>query len=166
MLRKTRLFVALVALALPVVAVAGPGHDHGTPWFDMENCAFCKHLVQDPELLDHVTWESYKIHNGAVTLSMVEPAYVKPYAEAMAAMEALGAKMESGGVNPMTVKMCGHCMAYGELMMAGAEIETVGSDELQVHLMTSSDPEVVAKIHEFTQRNIDEMTKMAAAETQ
>jgi hypothetical protein len=70
--------------------------------------------------------------------------------------------MEKGEVNPMAVKMCGHCQAYGKLAMAGAHLEAVYGDAAEVSLMTSDDPEVVAMIHEFAQRNIDEMAKMAS----
>ncbi len=162
---KAIVFLALVALAAP--ALAGDAHQHPmktkSGWFDMENCGFCQNLVKDPQLLEHMQWENHIIPNGSLSITVVEPAYAAAYAEAMGAMMALGEKMHSGAVDPTKVKMCGHCAAYGQLMMAGAHMEEVDGEAADVTLITSSDPQVVAKIHEFTNRTNKEMDELMAA---
>lgn len=149
----------LMILALPLLAGE---HTSASGWFDMENCAFCKSLTEDPELLAHVTWENHKIQNGSMTITTVDPAYAAAYAKASKAMEDLGTKMTSGEVNPMEVKMCGHCQAFGQLMMAGVRMEKVVGEAAEVMLLTSDDPNIVAMIHEMTDRDIEEMKLMAA----
>ena len=123
-----------MCLAVPVLA--GDPHAQAmktkSGWFDMENCAFCKNLVKNPELLNHIQWENHATANGAVSITVVEPAYEAAYAEAMGAMEALGEQMHSGKVDPTKVKMCGHCAAYGQLMMAGVNMENVDGEAADV----------------------------------
>lgn len=167
---KKTLFVTLFVMALSAVAMAGPetGASAGagdTPWFDLENCAFCKNLMQDPELMDHMSWETHEISNGAMIITTVDPGYEASYEKACAAMEGLGEKMMSGEVNPMSVKVCGHCRTWGQLMMAGVKTEVVKGDQAEVTLMTGDTPELVAQIHEYAERNEEEMARMAEAET-
>ncbi len=162
---KTILILALVAFAVP--ALAGDPHQHPmktkSGWFDMENCGFCKNLVKDPALLEHMQWESHILPNGSLSITVVEPAYAASYAEAMGAMQALGQKMHSGEVDASKVTMCGHCAAYGGLMMAGANFQEVDGEAADVMLITSADPQVIAKIHEFTNRTNQEMAEFMAA---
>jgi hypothetical protein len=132
-------------------------------WFDMENCVFCKNLIEDPGLLPHMTWESHKIANGMVQIFTVQPQYKQSYAKCMQAMETIGNDMMSGKVNPMEAKMCGSCAAYGQLMMAGAKNEHVPGDAADVSLITADDPALVVKIHEICDRNNKEMALMMGA---
>jgi hypothetical protein len=162
---KTVGVILLMCLAVP--ALAGDPHAQAmktkSGWFDMENCAFCKNLVKNPELLNHMQCENHATANGAVSVTIVEPAYKAAYAEAMGAMMALGEQMHSGKVDPTKVKMCGHCAAYGQLMMAGVNMENVDGETADVMLMTSSDPQVIAKIHEYVTRTNQEMGELMAA---
>ena len=133
-------------------------------WFDLENCVFCKNMLEDPGLLPHMTWENHKVANGMLQIFTVQPEYKKSYAKCMQAMETVGNDMMNGKVNPMEAKMCGSCAAYGQLMMAGAKMENVQGDAADCALMTSSDPAVVAKIHEFCDRNNKEMALLMGRE--
>lgn len=161
-MKTIALLVTIVLVALPALAGDHPMKT-ASGWFDMDGCEFCKNLTVEPELLEHMTWESHTIGNGMITISTVEPEYAEAYATANKAMEKLGGDMMSGAVNPMQVKMCGHCSAFGQLMMAGAEMEVVTGDVADVSLITSADPALVKRIHEFCDRNNDEMAKMMAA---
>jgi hypothetical protein len=107
-------------------------------------------------------WENHTIPSGALSITVVEPGYEAAYAKAMGAMQALGMKMHSGEVDPTTVKMCGHCAAYGQLMMAGANMQEVDGEAADVILITSADPQVVAQIHEFTRRTNQEMQELTS----
>ena len=163
---KTILILALVAFAVP--ALAGDPHQHAmktkSGWFDMENCGFCKNMVKNPGLLEHIQWENHVIANGSLSITVVDPAYAGAYAEAMGAMQALGQSLHSGAVDPATVKMCGHCAAFGELLMAGAHMEEVDGEAADVTLFTSTDPQIVARIHEFANRTNQEIRQLMAAE--
>jgi hypothetical protein len=155
---KTSAFLlALLVFALPVLAGEHGAMKTPSGWFDMETCAFCKNLTTDPGLLEHATWESHAIENGMIYIMTVAPEYAESMAKASAAMEELGAKMQSGQVNPATVKMCGSCQAFGQLMMAGVKMETVKGDAAEVTIVTSTDPALVAKMHEIVDRNTQEM---------
>jgi hypothetical protein len=131
------------------------------PWFDMENCSFCKTLTEDPGLLDNMTWEHHDIANGALSLTMVNDEFKESYLKAQKKMEKLGMEMAGGKAE---VHMCGHCEAYGGFMMLGAKFEVVESGAGWIILMTSDKPEVIKKIHEFAQRNRDELAKMEKSE--
>jgi len=158
---KLTFSILLMLLALP--ALAG---DHGamkteSGWFDMENCAFCKNLVEDPGLLSHSTWENYNISNGSMSIMTVDPAYAESMARAGKAMEELGTKMQTGQVDPTKVEMCGHCQAFGMLIMSGARLETIEGKVASVTLITSDDPKLVARIQEMTDRDNKEMASIA-----
>jgi len=155
----------VVSLALVLVMIAAMGavaedmkaDMSKTKWFDPANCEFCKHLLDNPDLLEHMTHDYYDISNGAVAITTVAPEYRDAYNKAMAAMIALGTDMESGKRNPMEVKMDGQCQAYGMLMMAGAKTDYVQSKAADVMVMTATDEETVKKIHDFAEKNRAEM---------
>lgn len=156
------LFSAL-AIVIAAVAIADePAHE--TPWFDMPNCDFCKHLTTDPHLLENMTWEHHNISNGALSITAVKPEFRDSYMKAETAMMELGEKMEKGEVQMSDVKMCGSCMAYGALMAAGAKFEYVPGDAAIVVLMTSDNPEVVKQIQAYAAKNREEMAKWETAE--
>ncbi len=162
----------VMAIVLAIVLVAAIGAvaedmkaDMGaTKWFDPANCEFCKHMIENPELLSHMTHDYYDIHNGTVAITTVAPEFRADYKKAMDAMMALAADMESGKRNPMEVKMDGQCQAYGMLMMAGAKADYVTSDKADVMVMTANDEETVKKIHDFAERNRAEMAVWKAEE--
>jgi hypothetical protein len=129
----------------------------------MENCAFCKHLLKDPKLLDNMTWEHHDISNGLVSITTVKPEFRKSYQEAMAAMEDLGAKLEKGEVDIKDLKLCGSCQFWGMLEQMGAKIEFVKGKMADVVIMTSDNPEVVKKIKEYGQRTREELAKWEEA---
>lgn len=153
----------LLLFALAFVMTA-PAADAGeTAWFDMENCVFCQHLVKDPKLLENLSWEHHDIKNGAMTISVVKPEYRESYKAAQKEMMAEGQKLQSGEVAFTDVKMCGHCQAYGKLMMMGVKIEYVQGEAADVLLMTSGDPEMVKEIQIFAKHNRDETAKLEKA---
>lgn len=165
-MKKTVLFAVTAILfasltLLNGVGNAGPGE---SAWFDMQGCAFCKNLVKDPALMKNMTWEHYDISNGAVVITTVKPESKKSYVEAKTAMMDIGKKLETGQLTMDKVPMCGHCQAYGKLMMMGAKMESVEGSQADVTILTSDKPEVVKEIKAFAQRNRDEVAKMEQAE--
>jgi hypothetical protein len=134
----------------------------GSKWFDMPNCEFCKNLIEDEHLLENMTWEHHDITNGCLTITTVSPEYMDSYKKAQDAMMTVGEEMQSGKRNPMEVKMCGHCQAYGGLMMAGAKTEYVKGDAAEIVLMTADDEATIKKIKEFAEKNRVELAKWKA----
>ena len=169
---KTIALIATACAVLTLAAAAGAGEHpaqtaHPTKtasgWFDLENCQFCKNLLKDPELLPHMTWESHNIEGGMIQIATVDPAHAASYAKCNQAMEKLGSSMMDGTVNPMTVKMCGSCTEFGQLMMAGVKMEKVDGDAADVTVITSADPALVTRIHQYCDRNNKEMALMMGA---
>lgn len=164
-MKKIALISGFVVLAMPLLAslaLAGNHTKAGSGWFDFENCAFCKNMAEHPGLLEHSTWETHEIKNGMLTIMSVEPAYADAWAKAENAMSELGMKIQNGEVNPMGLKMCGHCQTYGLLMMGGkVKMEEVRGDVATVSLATSDDPGAVKELHSICERNRKEMAMMA-----
>jgi len=140
------------------IATAGESLKSSSGWFDFENCEFCQNLTKDSDLLDHSTWENFPIANGMINILSVESDYADDMAKAEAAMSALGAKMQSGEVNPMAVKTCDHCRSFGMLMMSGAvNVERVEGTAAVVTIFTSEDETVVEQLQEQARRDTAEM---------
>ncbi|HDS02031.1 MAG TPA: hypothetical protein ENO22_13265 [candidate division Zixibacteria bacterium] len=132
----------------------------GKSWFDMENCAFCKNLIAEPGLLEHSDWENHKIDNGAIMVTTVEDEYLPAMRKVNANMMAVAEKLQKGE----QLYLCGMCSAYGELWMSGAKIQTVETNHGYVEIFTSDDPEMVAKIHAFADKNNEEMARLMEME--
>jgi hypothetical protein len=147
----------LVIMTVAVLALFSAAISEDKPWFDMENCSFCKTLTEDPHLMDNITWENYDISNGLLTVTIVKPESKDSYLNAQKGMEKMAMEMAGGKTD---VNMCGHCETYGSLMMAGAKFEHIESGAGYISLMTTDNPELLAKIQKFGQRNRDEFAKM------
>jgi hypothetical protein len=150
----------LLAAALMLLMVSSLGADD-KPWFDMENCAFCRHLVNEPGLMDHMQWEYHLLTDGMLSITHVEEGYEEAYVRAQKNMEKTGQEMLKTGDMP---PMCGHCEAYGNLMMTGVKPQHVRSEFGDIVIWTSDDSTVVRKLHRFAKRNIEELAKLEAAE--
>ena len=162
---KKTIVLAVLVLAVGVAGAAFAEEGTKTseaPWFDMENCAFCKHLLKDPKLLENMIWEHHDISNGLLMVTTVKPECQKSYQEAMGAMMDLGQKLEKGEVDMKDIKMCGSCQHWGMLEKTGAKFEHVQGKTADIMLMTSDKPEVVKKIQEYGQRSREELAKMEA----
>ena len=142
-------FVACLGLGL-AVAEAGD-----KAWFDMENCAMCQNLSGEPGLLDHMTWENHVISNGMMSFTSVDPEYQEKYEKAKKNMEATGQKLMSGE----QMNLCGSCMSFGGLVMAGVNMEVVNIKAGEVMLMTSTDEALVKKIQDHAKKNSEEYEK-------
>ena len=159
MKRTTLLVVGLLFAGLTVVSA---GETTETAWFDMENCAFCKSITAEKGLMENMKFKNYDITNGVMTVTTVNPEYKDAYMRANKKMEELGTKMMSGEVNPTTVKMCGHCSAYGGFMMKGVVVDYVQAEVGDIVVMTSATPEMVTEIQAFAKKNETEFAKMEA----
>ena len=154
-----RITIGSMLLLLAPTILAAPAYPE-THWYDLDNCAYCRNLTRDQQLLDHVTWESHLISDGALTVTVVAPAFEDSYHQAQAAMAELARKVKSGEIDPTSMKVCGRCEAYGRLVTSGVTTETVVGEQAEITLVTADSPELVARIHEFVKRNIAEMEHM------
>lgn len=154
-LHKIALCFAVGLLVVSGLALAGEG-----AWFDMEHCSFCKNLLTDPELLDHMTWEQVGISKGIISITTVEEEYADSFAKASAAMEAAGKAAEQGKQMPM----CNSCMAFGQLMMKGLNSEQLKTKHGEIWIVTSNDPEVVEELHKWAKKNMTELAKWETSE--
>lgn len=145
---KGRHFI-IVALAVMLMSLTAVAEEK--PWFDMENCAFCKNLMTDPHLMDNITWEQYHISNGILVVTTVAPEYEESFEKAMKAMEKLGNDMMEGKVTDVVT--CGHCDFYGMLMASGAKFENFKTKAGYIDLIISDNPEILAKIKEYAANN-------------
>jgi len=165
MKKTTVLAILVLTVGLAVAAFAQEAAKEAgeTPWFDMENCAFCKNLLKDPKLLENMIWEHHDISNGLLSITTVKPEFKKSYDEAMQAMMDLGQKLEKGEVEIKDLKLCGSCQHWGMLEQMGAKFEHIQGKTADITLITSDKPEVIAKIKEYGQRNREELAKMEEA---
>ena len=131
------------------------------PWFDLQNCSFCKHLTTDPKLMENMTWDHYDISNGVISVTTVNPEFMASYKKAMDEMEKVGAEMTKGKTD---VYMCGNCEYYGKMMQAGVKFEYVPTKTGVIVLFTSDKPEVIDMIKKYGQRNREELAKWEAQE--
>ena len=172
------LTLGLILLAMPALAGDHPsshvdkhaeGHSGNHPmatksgWFDLQNCEFCKNLTADPDLLPHLTWETIKTENGFAQISTCAPEFKDSYNKCNQAIAKLGNDMMTGKVNPMQVKMCGSCAGFGQFMMAGVKTENIHGEAADVMLVSSDDPAIVQKLHDYADRNNQEMAEMMAS---
>ena len=144
-------------LLLVAAAPVSAGDDHS--FLDMENCAFCSSLVEDPSLLMNLGWENHNIADGMVSITTFNtPEAEASYATARKKMEATGAKMMAGE----EMDICGFCQSMTGLMMEGATHEEVEFEGGVVMLLTSTNPETVEHIHTHCGKINEEMKKMEA----
>jgi hypothetical protein len=150
---------AVAVLMMSLLMFSGVMAEEATgPWFDMEHCGFCKTLLDQPELMEHMTWEQHNISNGIMSVTTVDPEFMPQYQKASAAMEEVGKKFAAGE----KVEMCPMCQAMGACYAKGMKTETVKTLHGDVTLMTSDDPALVAEIQAWGKRTNDEMAKMEA----
>jgi hypothetical protein len=154
MCRKAFTLVVFTAILIVFFSMLWAGDER--PWFDLENCEFCKHLMKDPELLNNSDWEHHKIDNGLVTVTTVRDEYMPSFLEAMEHMQETADRLMKGE----QVYMCGMCEAMGALMMKGVKWDMVQTNHGSIDIMTSDDPELVKEIHAFADKTEAEMAKM------
>lgn len=130
------------------------------PWFDLENCAFCKQLSAEPGLVEHMCTEYHDLSNGVMAVTVIDKEYREAYHRAQKNMEKVAEEWNQTGKAPYT---CGFCTAYGEFMFAGVRFEPIHGELAEVLLMTSDDSVMVEKLHAFGKRSTEEMAKLKGA---
>jgi len=156
MIRKT-LALAIALLAIPAAFLYAGDN---TSWMEMENCAMCKNMMQDPGLLNNCTWEHHDIANGIVCVSTVDDKYMDSFKTAVAGMGDVQKKLMNGE----KLHVCNMCQDMLDIMSKGAKSEDIMTKHGAVSVLTSSDPALVARLHTWAQRTNSAMAMMEKAD--
>ena len=157
MLTRRPILPAMIALLLVVAAVAGAAEK---TWFDMDNCAMCKNISANPEMMVNMSWEQHNIKNGIVSIASVQPKYLDAYRTAHKGMMETGMRMHSGE----KLDLCGSCEAFGACLEKGAQYEHIQTSNGDLMIVTADNAEVVAELQNWAKRNKEEMVKHHAEE--
>ena len=152
-MKRLSTFVAAVAL-LMTTAVAD--HHKEAQWLDLQNCEICQCMGEHMHVMQEVSWETHKINHGMLSASVIPDKHRKLMDDLHTKMEAKGKELEAG----KEMKLCGYCSSYGKLKQAGATEQQIKTDFGMIGMLTSNDPEVVAKIHAHADRTIKEFAIM------
>lgn len=150
---KKCLLIAAVMLFTFAVVFAGDA-----PWFDMKKCIFCQKLSDHDGLLDHMKWEHHIISDGCMSVTVVDDDYTDEYKTAMDEMMKVGTELSQGKIaDPY---MCGHCQAYGALIMKGVKMESVETSVGDIMMITSDDPALQKEIKAYAEHTMKAMQEM------
>jgi hypothetical protein len=121
---------------------------------EMKKCDVCKNLIENPELLMSMDWETHKTENGMLSLSTVPKKKKKDFDKVNGkmrhAIEQVTADVKAG----KEVHLCSFCSEMAELMKAGAKQQHIETKTGEIEMCTSDDPAVVKKIHELADKAI------------
>src|SRR5262245_58581680 len=82
---------------------------------EMKKCAVCSVMLEKPELMKDMTWETHKIENGMLSVASVPKELHKEFAamheKMMKNIEKVKADLQQG----KAVQLCGFCQGMGEL---------------------------------------------------
>jgi hypothetical protein len=157
MLSNMKVLVLFGVLMVCVFTIALAGDE---PWFDMVNCEMCKPLGDNPELLEHMSWEIFELSNGILLLSTVDKAYEEPYKKIGVAMQKVVDRIMAGE----EVQLCNSCQAMNMIYSKQPKVENFVTQHGDVTVMTSDDLEVVAEMHAWAKRTNEELAKYEAEE--
>ena len=148
------LLVLILVLAIGSIAMADDA-----PWFDPENCQMCKPIMEIEGLLENMTRESYQIANGMIKVINVTEGYEDKFHRSYEEMMASWQKMISGE----EMQLCGQCQAFVDAWDETVRMETIKTKTGEISLITSTNPETVAKLHEIVKRSAEEMAALMAS---
>jgi hypothetical protein len=127
---------------------------------EFKKCAVCKAMVENSKLMTQTNAETHKIDNGMLCVTTVPKELVKDFASVHAKMMENVAKAKSDIAAGKKVEMCSFCEGMGDLEKAGATHQVIPTSTGAVSLMTSTDPDVVKKIHAQADKAIAMQKKM------
>ena len=126
-------------------------------WFDMENCAICKHMAEHAHIMPDIKWEMTATEKGMITVAVIPEKHQAIMKDAHKKMKKTIAKLEAGE----KMDLCGFCTSYGSLKEAGANIEEFETDGgIMITLVTAERPELIEKIHQHAKKSMEEHKKM------
>jgi hypothetical protein len=161
-MKKTFFAVTTVALASSLASlVIAAAQDEAAMKAEMEKCAVCKNLAANPELMNAMTWETHKIDNGMLCVSTVPKEKKSEFDALNAKMKASIEQVKADEQQGKTPELCELCKDMGDLLKAGAKEKEIALSNGSIHMLTSDDPAVVAKIHASADKAIDMQKQIA-----
>jgi hypothetical protein len=151
--------LVVLLLFAPVLMFANNAAAQDKPWFDTQNCAFCKLFAAEPGLLDHMASEYHNIPDGIVSLTHIDTGYEGAFKHAQAGIGPILQEIQKTGKVPY---MCPHCQKLGEFTMKGVKQEQVVTNYGIVAIYQSGDSAMVAQLQDFGARAAEELAKRQA----
>jgi hypothetical protein len=147
------------ALAVLLCMGLGEAQEEGS-WFDLQSCAFCSHLMQEPGLMENMGWEHHLTQAGMISVTTFKnDAAAEAYERATAKMDEAGKQLAAGA----DLHMCNFCKSMMSLYTSGeVQFEDIPFQGGRILLVSSANPEMVQKIHAHGQRTIDELATLEA----
>ncbi len=161
---------AIVSLAIVGLAVGWSSAVFGEAQHDkllaeMEKCAVCKYMAEKPELMKDMVWETHKIENGMLCLTTVPKELKKDFDAVSEKMARAIEQVKADAPQGKQVELCSFCASMGEMMKLNAKQQHIETQRGAIHMVTSDDPAIVAKIHAFADKAIAEQKKMEQQRT-
>jgi hypothetical protein len=157
---KTRFVISMVAmLTFCLALVQATTEEEITA--EMEKCEICKHLAAKPDLMKNMTWETHKIDNGMLCVSTVPKEQKAEFDALNKEMTTAIEKVKTAEQEGKPAELCEICEGWSELTEAGAKEKEIALTNGSIHLITSSEPAVVAKIHAEADKAIEMQKQLA-----
>ncbi len=150
---------ALMVIAIAALTTAEEKKMAEKPWFDMQNCVFCKELTAQPGLMEHMRHDYHNVSTGTISVLQVDASHMDSFKKAMIGMQTAASKMDPAKM-PF---MCQHCEKLGGLMMnSKIKIDQIETNFGSLTVYATQDSATMAMLHEFATRSNDEGKKMMA----
>jgi hypothetical protein len=161
---KTIVSLAALGLVAGWSSAALAQNDEHSITEEMQKCAVCKNMAENPALMKAMTWETHKLDNGMLCLTTVPKELKKEFDAVSAKMMQEIAKLEADPAHAKEVALCSFCTSMGELHKLNAKMQHIDTKTGGIHLATSDDPAIVKKIHAMADKAIAEQKKMEQQE--
>jgi hypothetical protein len=146
--------VAMLGLAVAWAGTVFAEADKENMLPEMQKCAVCKHLAQNPELMKNMVWETHKIDNGMLCLTTVPKEMKRDFDKVSEKMHQAIEQVQADSKEGKQVDLCEFCASMGELMTLNAKQQHIETRTGAIHMITSDDPAVVKKIHDVADKVI------------
>lgn len=157
-----KILLTLATMSILVVAALATAEEKKTaekPWYDMQNCVFCKELTAQPGLMEHMKHDYHNVSTGTISVLQVDASHMDAFKKAMVGMQSVAGKMEQGKMP----YMCQHCEMMGSLMMnSNIKIDQIETNFGSLTVYATQDSATMAMLHEFATRSNEEGKKMMA----
>lgn len=128
---------------------------------EMATCEICSSMMEHPELMQSVEWETHKIDQGMLMVATVPKEHLEAFRKMSKQWEQAIEEVKAASSRGEEVELCTFCGEMGKLMQAGAKHQEVATKHGAVTLVTSDKPEVVKQIHALAEKSIELEKEMA-----
>ncbi len=150
-----------LCLLLMLVAPAAFGGEKA-PFVDMLGCPICQNVSNEKGLMENMKWEHHLTGTGVITVSTVKPEYQPQFDRAKAGMLDLVGKVLAGE----EMDICSYCTSVTSLVMEGAKVDHITTHGADVMVVSSTEEELIQKIHKHGRQAIDFVKSASASSKQ